>query len=164
MKLIANKKYISSINGYKYDSMKYRFDTEFYRLYFGGLVGDKDSIKRYADSFNAIITADDTEHIETDVCPITDDEFKGMALVLSATPKELFDKNIHNKFLLANIRDAKQETDVHLLFRLDKLRYNDVLKRFENEPDEDVFIPLICDGEDFSNTFAGTKLVAFNIK
>ena len=98
------------------------------------------------------------------MCYITDDEFKGMALVLSATPKELFDKNIHNKFLLANIRDAKQETDVHLLFRLDKLRYNEVLKRFENEPDEDVFIPLICDGEDFSNTFAGTKLVAFNIK
>ena len=138
--------------------------AEFYQLYFGGLIGDKDSFKRYADSFNAIITADDTEHIETVVYHITDDEFKGMALVLSATPKELFDKNIHNKFLLANIRDAKQETDVHLLFRLDKLRYNEVLKRFENEPDEDVYIPLICDGEDFSNTFAGTKLVAFNIR
>lgn len=167
MKLIANKKYISEITCYKYDSMKYRFDSDFYKLYFAGITGDKDSLKRYDDSINAIITADDVEHIETIVCPVTSDKDDGldkMGLILAATPNELKDKANHNKYLLAIIMNAKHSTIIHLLFRLDKLRYNDMLKRFENEPDEDVYIPLISDGEDFSNRFAGTKFVSFDIK
>lgn len=166
MKLIANEKYISAINGYKYNAMKYRFDGEFYRLYFAGMTGDKDSIKRYNDSINEIINADDVDHIESSVCHITSDKDDGldkMGLILSATPNELLDRDIHNRYLLAIIRDAAQTTDIHLLFQLDKLRYSDMLKRFENEPDEDVYIPLISNGEDFSKRFAGTKFASFNI-
>ena len=167
MKLIANEKYISEIAGYKYDSMKYRFDTDFYKLYFAGITGDKDSLQRYADSINQITTADDVAHIETTVCPVTSDKNDGldkMGLILSATPNELKDKDIHNKYLLATIMDATKSTNIHLLFQLDKLRYSNMLKRFENEPDEDVYIPLISNGEDFSKRFAGTKFASFKIQ
>lgn len=145
MELIVNSDIIRSGECYQYDSMKHRLDDVFYKLYYGMVANDQDALHQYMELVDGVVNDPETKRIDIK----SDTTLPEMYACLAATPNELHRREIHNQYLFARLTDDHHKTTLHMLVRLDHIRYMSECEEFMKTPNENIFIYLLSiDGDD----------------